>query len=135
MKQSFRVDHEKHNSESIDMTSVGMRTTAWITMAVGILTTYLLFMFRYNWYTTPSQAYLLNFGFVSFAVLCCLTWFARPSKTLVLMGYVVLFASPSIYDTHFVALDLSVLPFLVIGSVPLAAAIEMRRRTWQQKER
>lgn len=117
------------------MTSVGMRTTAWMTMAIGILGTYLLFMLRYNWYTTPSQAYLLNIGFASFAVVCCLTWFAKPSKTLVLVGFVALFASPSIYDTHFVALDLSFLPFLVIGTLPLVAAIEMRRRTWQQKER
>lgn len=112
------------------MNSLGMRTA----VAVGAMTTYLLFMLRYGWYATPSQAYLLNFGLLLFALVCCLSWFAKPSKTLVLGGYALLFASPPIYDaTHFVPLDLNFLPFLLIGMIPLAAAMEMRRRTWRQK--
>lgn len=112
------------------------RTLASITMVVGILLTYLVFQMRYNWYTTPLQANLLNFGFVVFVAVCCLAWFARPSKIFVLVTYGILFFFPPIYDKEqFARLDARFFVLLVIVAIPLIASLEIRRRTWRRKNR
>jgi hypothetical protein len=111
------------------MASMKLRMGAVAVMAVGILATFLLFMLRYGWYTTPQNALALNVGFGIFLVGCGIAWFVFPSKILMLSACLAVFAYPPAYDSkNFVRLDWKFVPFMAVCVMLLVAAIEMRRR-------
>ena len=116
------------------MASTKVNMAAVVAMALGMFATFLVFMLRYGWYTTPQNAAALNVGFGIFLVGCGIAWFIFPSKILMLAACLALFAYPPIYDIKdFVELDWKFAPFMAICVVLLIAAIELRRRARREK--
>lgn len=111
------------------MTDKTVRTIAFIAMFLGMCTTFLVFMLRYGWYTTPQNAIVLDIGYAVFLAICGIAWFFFPSKVLVLTACLALFFYPSIYDAHdFVGIDWKFLPFIAICILLVVIAIELRRK-------